>query len=442
MIDSPKHLSLSEFEELGTNKNGVYHFDLSAIDIDYFDSFFLSIYLFGKSGPIRGLAFNADLALQTEIDRIMYKKTRAALVKQYHPKIEWESSIYKNREKVIRPELAGLISRFLPKSETLHVLKFRNIPFSKRDVEVLSQSIMGNSSLRELTFTNVPLTDDGFRILALSLRKKGIVKLKCRNCKLTDDIGEVVKSLIQLHTSIQKEAEKKAEMEKNPNLGIVCLNSFDFRDNNLTTDFLHLIEQDVEFSPITFFDLRANIGIPETDIVSNKIYAGELANSSLSISGFPKTPEAKILAKTQRKAKSKSRNDVNSVSRDIVLEAENRNLKLKIDKLLGGKNVAIIMDDLFAIGDRAPELAEHVQKLDDFCERLENDQFYHRTVSSQIAYQNAKMRSARRKKMTTANQKVPNPDTENPENSTPETMVNSTNTNYPYPRKTSAYNKK
>ena len=43
MIDSTKHLSLSEFESLGTNKNGVYHFDLSAIDIDYFDAFFLSV---------------------------------------------------------------------------------------------------------------------------------------------------------------------------------------------------------------------------------------------------------------------------------------------------------------------------------------------------------------------------------------------------------------
>lgn len=441
MIDSTKHLSLCEFESLGTNKNGVYHFDLSAIDIDYFDAFFLSVYLFGKSGPIRGLAFNADLSLQTEIDRIMYKKSRNALIKQFHPKIEWESSIYKNREKVIRPELAGLISRFLPKSESLRVLKFRNIPFSKRDVEVLSQSIMGNTSLRELTFTNVPLTDDGFRVLASSLKKKGILKLKCRNCKLTDDIGGTVLSLIQLHSNIQKEAEKKAEMEKNPNLGIVCLNSFDFRDNNLTTEFLHNIEHEVEFSPITFFDLRSNIGIPESDVISNKIYTGE-STSSLSISGFPKSPEAKILAKTQRKAKSKSRNDVNSVSRDIVLEAENRNLKMTLDNLLGGQNVAILMDDLFAVGERAPELAEHVQKLDEFCERLENDQFYHRTVSSQIQYQNHKLKSARRKKMAQNDQILNNVVSDVQDNPTHETMTKLTSSNFPYPRKTSAYNKK
>ena len=277
--------------------------------------------------------------------------------------------------------------------------------------------------------------------MALSIRKKGILKLKCRNCKLTDAISETVLSLIQIHSNIQKEAEKKAEMEKNPNLGIVCLNSFDFRDNNLTTDFLQVIEHDVEFSPITVFDLRANINIPESDVHSNKIYAGEVT-SSLSIPGLPKSPEVKILAKSQKKAKSKSRNDINSVSRDIILEAENRNLRMTLDKLLGGQNIAILMDDLFAIGDRAPELAEHVQKLDEFCERLESDKFYHKTVSTQIRYQNVRAKSARRKRLASVEHTMTNVSTNDQKNSTSETIANTSNINYPYPRKTSVYNKK
>lgn len=441
MIESTKHLSLAEFESLGINKNGVYHFDLSAIDIDYFDAFFISVYLFGKSGPIRGLAFNADLALQTYFDQLNYKKSKESLSKQHHPKPEYESSCYKNRKKII-PELAGLVSRFLPKSESLRVLKFRNIPFTFQDIDVLSQSINDNSSLRELSFTNVPLGDEGFINLALSIRKKGLLKLKCRNCKLTDEIGETVLSLIQIHTNIQKEAEKKAEQEKNPNLGIVCLNSFDFRDNDLTINFLHLIEHEVEFSPITFFDLRANIRILESDVTSNKIYAGEVT-SSLSIPDSPKSPEAKMLAKAQRRAKSKSHTaDVNSVSRDIILEAQNRNLKMTLDKLLGGQNIAILMDDLFAIGERAPELAEHVQKLDDFCERLENDQFYHRTVTSQIRHQGLKKKSSKKKKISFVNTNSANNTSNSPDNYQTETMTHLSYTNYPYPRKTSVYNKK
>ena len=188
--------------------------------------------------------------------------------------------------------------------------------------------------------------------------------------------------------------------------------------------------------------MRANIRILESDVTSNKIYAGEVT-SSLSIPDSPKSPEAKMLAKTQRRAKSKSHTaDVNSVSRDIILEAQNRNLKMTLDKLLGGQNIAILMDDLFAIGERAPELAEHVQKLDDFCERLENDQFYHRTVTSQIRHQGLKKKSSKKKKISFVNTNSANNTSDSPDNYQTETMTHLSYTNYPYPRKTSVYNKK
>ncbi|OHT15299.1 hypothetical protein TRFO_14203 [Tritrichomonas foetus] len=388
-----KLLTLEKLGSLGINKNGTYQFDLSSIDIDYLESLYASIYQYAQK-DIRGLSFNLDLSIQSTIDYIRYRKSKASLHSQHHPQPELESSCYKNRPKLI-PELTGLISRFLPKSESLRILKFRSIPFSFQDIDVLSQSIMQCQCLRELTLNNVPLSDEGFFSLASAIRQRGLVKLKCRNCKLTDAISETVASLIQFHTGIQKEAERRAELEKNPNLGIVCLSFYDFRDNNLTADFLHCVEHEVEFSPVQSFDLRGNIKISDDDVTSLKIFAGQ--NSS--------APRGKAEP---------------PLPREIVLEAENRSLRGQLESLLNGKSVAVLMDDLFAVGDRAQELASHISKLDEFCGKLENEQFYQRTVSR--SYSPRRYGTPR-----TSSQLVSSTESESPIK------------RYPYPRKTSLY---
>ena len=347
-------LSLDQLESLGSCKNSVYSFDLSLIDIDYLDSLFDSIYFYAKKS-IKGLGFNLDLSIKSTLDYFKFRKTKAAQHKQHHPQPELESSCFKNRPKLMQ-ELIGLISRFLPQSDSIQKLKFRAMPFTFQDIDVLSQSIQQCSCLRELTLNNIPLSDEGFFSLALALRKRSVIKLKCRNCKLTDNISETVASLIQFHTNIQKEAEKKAEQEKNPNLGIICLSNYDFRDNNLTNEFIHAIEHDVEFSPITSFDVRGNLQITESSIASSKFYFGPNSSEPRE---KPEPPE----------------------SREIILERENRNLKETLKNLVGGQRVVMIMDDLYAIGNRSQELLSHIKQLDEFCGKLENQQFYNRTLS-------------------------------------------------------------
>jgi hypothetical protein len=332
-------LPLEGLRELAKCKNETLNFDLSAIDADYFEPLLRSLYAHIPS-ELHGLGFNLDV-----LDADRKDKIKPEFHKRRHPAPELEHSIFRLfKPNVIVPRLIALLSRVLHKTHSLRVLKFRALPLQFPDVDVLAQSIEQCQSLRILSLSNFLLGTRGFERLILSLKKRGVQTLKCRNCALTDHITPLVVSLIAAHRLVQKEAERKAEQEKHRSLGIVCLSVFDFRNNQLTDEFVEGIKEIVEDSPVRQFDLRGNPAISADSPPGPKFLVGEEEGPQLY------TPE-----------------------REAQLEDENQRLRKDLKELTQGKDVAILRPDLYAIGDRAAELVRHIEALDTLCTMMEAD---------------------------------------------------------------------
>lgn len=337
-------LSHEELKKIGkSSEKGCYDFDLSAIYIDYWNPLKNTL-IQSNSLKILEIGFN----YQTYIDlqaQLKQAKNRPQSKRMFHPPIEYEGSILKNCPDVI-PELIGVLSRIIPKAKTIRALSFRTMPFGLNEIEILSQSIIQCSSLRVLRFSDIPLYDNGFAKLCESLKRQSIQELQCKNCGLSDEIVPVFIDLLECHGRIQKIAEKHAEQNKEKNIGLVCLHVIDFSHNNLTTRFVDQIHDVIDASPVTSLDLTGNEEIDFSTVESPKII---LENEGLANDGSLGIP-----------------------AREKELERENLRLKRIVSSLVQGKDVVALRSDLYAIGDRANELAEHVRILDELCMKFEN----------------------------------------------------------------------
>lgn len=351
--------TLDLLKKISTFKNNCYNIDLSSVSVDYFQPLLETLYSYGVKA-IPGLGFNSDLSLTVAKELHAFRNSRRADSEVYHPPIEFEGSIFQNNAQFIS-ELVGLLSRILPRTESIFILKFRSMLFEYRDIDVLSQSIYQCETLRVLKLHNIPLHDEGFERLSQALRRKSVTTLQCRNCKLTDQIADSLISLINYQTYVQREAERKAEQMKDKNLGIVCISMYDFRDNKFSNNFVSEIENEVDNSSILRFDLRGN-HISVDKVHSPKIVAGKM-NKRLTVNA----------AQTQEQR----------------LEETNQRLHQILEQLTNGQKIALLSPGLYAIGARAPELADHIQML---------DQFYGKIESGEISQKQLKKKPSLKKK--------------------------------------------
>ena len=74
-----------------------------------------------------------------------------------------------------------------------------------------------------------------------------------------------------------------------------------------------------------------------------------------------------VLGVTQKKRR-------NGVEENERLRRENEKLKGKVGRIIGRKTVAAVNDDVFIVGRRAPELADHIFALDRLCTKLERQE--------------------------------------------------------------------
>jgi hypothetical protein len=178
-------------------------------------------------------------------------------------------------------ELAAIIARMLSRTRALHHLTIQSIELSFSEVDLICQAISNSQCLRVIEFDKVPLFDEGFELLARAVSRKGIRRLQVRGCRLTDAITQDVIRLISKHTSIYQsvnESQVGSGRQRPP----ICLESLDFRENRLSTSFLHEIVHTISASPIQKFDLRDNPRITSSCRLSRVFLVG---SSCLSGSG-------------------------------------------------------------------------------------------------------------------------------------------------------------
>lgn len=357
-----------ELRSLSDTSQGFLDFDLSSIDINYWEAFQNTLIQLGKT-TIKGIGFNLKTCAKAMQEIKLRKKLLKTGKTLHHPPIAFEASVQHNNPRLI-PELVGLLSRIIPRSTSLSLLSFVLMPFGFVEIDILTQSICQCKYLRVLRFDDVPLHDNGFIRLSEALKRQAVQELQCRRCGLTDNIKDTFLELVATHVQIQRLADRKAELNSVPNLGTVCLSLLDFSDNNLTDHFVRLVQESVEHSPIVSLDLTGNKNIRVETILTSKILV--------------------------RNTEMEGKETITSLSfREKVLSDENKRLRKTVEALVQGRNVTALRSDLYAIGPRANELARHIEVLDQLCEDIDE-------MDSETTQTSAKKTTKKKLKRTTS----------------------------------------
>ncbi|OHT16118.1 hypothetical protein TRFO_13444 [Tritrichomonas foetus] len=389
-MKKPQNLNSTELKQIGKIEGECYKFDLSRISNEKFENLLKTINTIGVN-KATGFGFNTDLLTKTNqraqhTEKNGTRGDKLAQKKLHQLPVALSSSVILRKKSAIR-DLCSQISKILPKSETLEFLKLRSIPIKVADVELLSQGIFESGTLRTLRFCDVPLGDDGFERLARALRKQSVINLQLRKCKLTDESGQAMRSLLFYHSYVQNEVEWRDSLSKK-NAGrhqtpVLCLSNLDLQDNEFTFQYIESIQDPlIDLRIVKVLDLRGNAGISST-VVSNlvksipdttvltgpskpikspkpqpKLFKSPTySKSSLSISSPNGSPQSPKSLKEQRLQ---------------ALETENERLKLLIECLQTGNNVVQLEPGLNIVGPRAAELVDHIVKLDDLLARAQD----------------------------------------------------------------------
>jgi hypothetical protein len=243
-------------------------------------------------------------------------------------------------------EVAAIIARLLNRARALRVLTVESIDLSFPEVDLICQGISDASCLRVVNFEKIPLFDEGFELLAGAISRQGVVSVGAVGCRLTDAITRHVAALIVKHTAIQKAVdEERFRSHRAPKL--VCLSSFDFRENRLSQSFVKGIAGKVRASPIRHFDLRDNPRIPSSMRPARVFLVGPSC-----LDRFHKR------STTQK------------------LRDENAKLRSRLAAFVGSKNIVMVDRDTFVVGERASELVQHINELDSLYSRLRQPRIY------------------------------------------------------------------
>ena len=370
------YLSKDDFLKYSKNKEGIYKFDLSKLPFNLFDSLMKTI-LVKQNKLIEGIGFNYDLLIRTErrIIELKEKKPRDPLVTQLPVSLENSSALKKEN---ISKLLIENISKLIKSSEILKFLKFRSIPLKFFDIDLLSENLYKNNSLRILRFCDIPLGDKGFNRLARSLRKQSIIEIQLRKCLLTDKCSNDIKSLLSFHLFIQSEHNWRESLSGFNTNNIVCLNTLDLRDNEFTFQFIKDIEDSLYDIPLKKLDLRGNLGITESFInnISNqlpnlKILTGILLPiKSKPLFNIENISSPNKLLKKKKKIINNSpkkieENNIIPIKKHKLKELQNENelLKKLIKEIKNKINFTELEPGLYIVGEKSLEAVEELIKI-------------------------------------------------------------------------------
>lgn len=160
------------------------------------------------------------------------------------------NSVYRKDKSALQAIIIAL-KYILSRSKNLEVLKLRNIPFSSNQILQISKTFEKCTSLRSLTFDNIPLFDDGFALISRAIRKVKLTQFKCQKCSLTDSSTSSIKMLLNCYSTGNRKV--KAKGLSNQSLQVLDLqyNSFSYRLLLDIGDVLSII-------PLKILDIRFN----------------------------------------------------------------------------------------------------------------------------------------------------------------------------------------
>jgi len=356
-----KLLTRAEIEKIGKCYKSKYSFDVSRISEDVFNSLIKTLKVNGLRG-IKGIGFNYDLFVKTyrRIEE-MKEKNPKDQANQIPCSLEASAAL---KAKEVTTLIVNTVIKMIENDKSIELLKFRSIPFKFSDLDLLSSCIYGNSNLRVIKFCDVPLGDKGFERLGRALRKQSVVKLQCRQCKLTDKSSIAFRSLLSFHLFVQSDYDWKTSLSGAKGSNIVCLNSLDFRDNEFTYKFIEEVKDSLIDIPLKKLDLRGNNGI--TALTVHKLLPA-IPNTNI-LTGIQVPPKSHVSIKSTMNRTSSSHSSPIPVKSSIEiinsLEKENEVISRLIEQIQSKDPKYQLEKGLLILGEKAESFIEEIKRID------------------------------------------------------------------------------
>ena len=367
----------SELYRIGTIKGKCAKFDLSRVSYQQFDSLIRTLKL-RCAHEFYGLGLTFDLLYKTKNKNIQTEEskseTRTSKSRITQGSFALAMSAISKRRGVTA-KIAKSVKEILDVTESISFLKLRSITFNANDINDLADAIFACNTIKSLRLCNIPLGDKGFSKLCRALKKRGVVDLQLRKCRLTDRSGPDMHSLISYHVSVQSECQWQESLASSGvSAPLVCLQTLDLRDNDFTYAFIREIFDPILDLPLKTLDFRGNPGISgsvvaalSTQMPGTAIRTG--LSKPIKESKPPKKPYKSKIGRKLMSSTADSRVTKSASSKS--LRTENARLKNLVNTLEHGGDVVEIEPDLAIVGPRAQELAHHLIELDKMLEQLQ-----------------------------------------------------------------------
>lgn len=260
-----KKLTKEQLAQYSQRTDQNLEFDLSRIPAKDFDLILNAIARYSKK-HIVSLTFTLNFYFENykgEYPNLNLDSDRIKVPRnvKMEPVILTESAYRKNPS--IIDKLLNCLYMILPDAEMMRTLVFKAMILNKSQIEKIGESLNKNTSIKTVAFENCTLYDQGFSIIARSIKHLGITSFICRSCGVTDNSISTVKSLLSYHISIQKEAEWKASLEIDGTVSIICMTSVDLQNNLFSVRLLLELGDVLPDIPLTLLDIRGNQHIDE-----------------------------------------------------------------------------------------------------------------------------------------------------------------------------------
>jgi hypothetical protein len=343
---------------------GNYAFDFSRVSGNDFE---LVLKVLVKSGKtqIRSLTFSLDMySKMKKSDYPMAKFSKNQNSKMKLSAEILQNSAFKKNPNTMHSLLLSL-SHILPKTEFLTSLNLKALLLKSEQLEELSLLLKKCTTLQVLTLESIPIYDINFPPIAAAVKKQGLVEFHCVGCGLSDKSTADIKSILNFHLSIQREADWQASLELDGFSQSICLKVLDLRRNNFTQAILSELDDILRDIPLTELDLSNNYPIDERFFMRAQ---KNLPHLNIKVDALiptqrPKTPARTPSITSRPPHSTPAPLPEGSIPQEYLNDEEDDG---KDELVTLGPGVKII-------GPRAREFANYIQTLGDLLEKIHRE---------------------------------------------------------------------
>lgn len=310
-------LSNQTLREIAEGTGNQYNYDFSMISGDLYESLFRSLQKFSIN-HIESIGFSCSFLTH-------YSPQRSP--KQISPKVK--KSIANTKIHYIK-NMVELLYFVMPRSKVLHEITLTNLPMKYAHIERFASSFAKPNFIDTLNFNTIKLFDEGAAIILSYLTESHVVNISFQNCYITDSILNIIISLIQ--------SKKK-------------------------TDY-----------PIQNFDAPELSSFSQQQI-RNAIKDYQVQNDLSNFSSGSDFQEIQEEISPIYQDPSSSKQD--SIYQQIEeLKKENNELREQIQLFKDLTKQVQITDNIYAIGEKASDFADHLKDLTKRLSTIDNNMHF------------------------------------------------------------------